>query len=58
MYQFCYVNHVLVGIGGIVGIGRYCGIKTLTKNGLKKDYLQIEYKENSCYIVNRYGRNK
>ena len=27
------------------GIGRYIGIKTLEKNGLKKDYLQIEYKD-------------
>lgn len=25
------------------GIGRYSGIKTLTKNGIKKDYLQVEY---------------
>lgn len=27
------------------GIGRYLGLTTLNKNGLKKDYLQIEYKE-------------
>ncbi len=26
------------------GIGRYCGIKTLSKNGLQKDYLMLEYK--------------
>ena len=26
------------------GIGRYCGLKTLTKNNLKKDYLMLEYK--------------
>ncbi len=26
------------------GIGRYCGLSTLTKNGLKKDYLMLEYK--------------
>lgn len=25
------------------GIGRYSGIKTLNKNGIKKDYLQVEY---------------
>lgn len=25
------------------GIGKYIGLKTLIKNGLKKDYLQIEY---------------
>ncbi len=34
-----YVVHVAHGIG------RYCGIRTLTKNGLKKDYLNIEYKD-------------
>lgn len=27
------------------GIGRYLGIRTLTKNNLKKDYLHIEYKD-------------
>ena len=26
------------------GIGRYCGIKTIAKNGLNKDYLTVEYK--------------
>ena len=26
------------------GIGRYCGLSTLTKNGLNKDYLMLEYK--------------
>ena len=26
------------------GIGRYCGIKTICKNGLNKDYLTVEYK--------------
>ena len=26
------------------GIGRYCGIKTICKNGLNKDYLQVEYR--------------
>ena len=25
------------------GIGRYCGIKTINKNGLNKDYLHLEY---------------
>lgn len=45
------------------GIGRYCGLKTLTKNGLKKDYLQIEYKgDDKLYIpveqielINKYS---
>lgn len=34
-----YVVHV------IHGIGRYRGLKTLVKNGLKKDYLTVEYKD-------------
>ena len=34
-----YVVHQLYGIG------RYLGITTLTTNGLKKDYLNIEYKD-------------
>jgi len=52
-----YVVHVLNGIG------KYLGIKTLTKNGLKKDYLQIEYRDgDKLYIpvekiefVNKYS---
>lgn len=33
------------------GIGKYSGLKTLTKNGLKKDYLQIDYKgDDKLYI--------
>ena len=32
-------------VHNIHGIGRYLGIKTLTKNDLKKDYLVIEYKD-------------
>lgn len=31
-------------VHNIHGIGRYLGMKTITKNGLNKDYLQIEYK--------------
>lgn len=27
------------------GIGKYIGIKTLNKNGFKKDYLELEYKD-------------
>ena len=30
-------------VHGAHGIGRYLGLKTITKNGLKKDYLTIEY---------------
>ena len=33
------------------GIGRYCGIKTIAKNGLDKDYLQIEYKDGDKLYV-------
>ncbi len=33
------------------GIGRYLGIKTLLKAGLKKDYLQIEYKNNDKLYI-------
>lgn len=33
------------------GIGRYLGIKTLEKNGLKKDYLQVEYKDGDKLYV-------
>lgn len=40
-----YVVHVAHGIG------RYCGIKTLTKNGYKKDYLKIEYQEGDHLYV-------
>ncbi len=31
-------------VHNVHGIGRYLGIKTITKNGLNKDYLQLEYK--------------
>ena len=27
------------------GVGIYCGIKTLNKNGLKKDYIEVKYKD-------------
>lgn len=33
------------------GIGRYLGLKVLTKNGFKKDYLQIEYANNDKLYV-------
>ena len=42
------LNKLEVGdyiVHNIHGIGLYCGIKTLTKNNLKKDYLMIEYKD-------------
>lgn len=42
------INKLEIGdyiVHNVHGIGVYCGIKTLTKNGLKKDYLQLEYKD-------------
>ncbi len=48
------INKLNIGdyvVHNIHGIGRYCGIKTLTKNGLKKDYLQIEYKGNDKLYI-------
>lgn len=33
------------------GIGRYLGLTTLNKNGLKKDYLQIEYKDDDKLYI-------
>ncbi len=41
------INKLEIGdyiVHNVHGIGRYCGIKTLTKNGLQKDYLMLEYK--------------
>lgn len=48
------------------GIGIYRGIKTLTKNGLKKDYITIEYQDgDKVYIpveklefINKYSSNE
>ena len=48
------INKLEIGdyiVHNVHGIGRYCGIKTLVKNGLKKDYLMLEYKgEDKLYI--------
>ena len=38
-------------VHSIYGIGRYVGIKSLNKNGLQKDYLQIEYKNGDKLYV-------
>ncbi len=48
------------------GIGRYIGIKTLNKNGFKKDYLELEYKDgDKLYIpvekielISKYSSNE
>lgn len=55
-----YVVHIASGIG------IYKGIKTLTKNGLKKDYIQVEYQGgDNLYIpveklefINKYSSNE
>lgn len=48
------INKLEIGdyiVHNVHGIGRYIGIKTLTKNGLKKDYLVIEYKNNDKLYI-------
>ncbi len=53
-------------VHSVHGIGRYIGIKTLTVQGLKKDYLQIEYKDgDKLYIpvekiefISKYSSNE
>lgn len=48
------INKISVGdyiVHSTHGIGIYQGLKTLTKNGLKKDYLQIEYKNNDKLYI-------
>lgn len=50
----------------IHGIGKYVGLKTLSKNGIKKDYLTIEYKDgDKLYIpvekidlISKYSSNE
>ena len=38
-------------VHGIHGIGRYDGLKTIIKNGLKKDYLTITYRDNDKLYI-------
>lgn len=63
------VNKLSIGdyvVHNTHGIGRYCGITTLTKNGVKKDYLKVQYKGNdSLYIpvekinlISKYSSNE
>ena len=33
------------------GIGKYCGLKTLSKNGFKKDYLMVSYKDDDKLYI-------
>ena len=42
------LNKINIGdyiVHDLYGIGRYCGIKKIKKNGLEKDYLWIEYRD-------------
>lgn len=48
------INKISIGdyiVHNVHGIGIYQGLKTLNKNGLKKDYLQIEYKNNDKLYI-------
>ena len=53
-------------VHNIHGIGRYVGLKTLEQNGIKKDYLSIEYKgDDKLYIpvekielISKYSSNE
>ncbi len=48
------INKLEIGdyiVHGKHGIGRYLGIKTIPKNGIKKDYLMIEYKNNDKLYI-------
>ena len=38
-------------VHNVNGVGRYCGIKTISKNGLNKDYLQVEYRDGDKLYV-------
>ena len=62
------INKLNVGdyvVHNIHGVGRYVGIKTLSKNGIMKDYLQIEYRDgDKLYIpvekmelISKYSAN-
>lgn len=48
------VNKLVPGdyvVNVVHGIGKYLGLKTLVKNGFKKDYLQIEYANNDKLYI-------
>ena len=48
------INKLNIGdyvVHSIHGIGIYGGIKTLTKKGIKKDYIQITYKDNDKLYI-------
>ena len=63
------INKLNVGdyiVHAVHGIGRYIGIKSLLKNGLEKDYLVLEYKDqDKLYIpvekidsISKYSSNE
>ncbi len=63
------INKLNIGdyiVHSIHGIGRYIGLNTLTKNGLKKDYLTVEYRDgDKLYIpvekieyISKYSSNE
>lgn len=48
------INKLSIGdyvVHNIHGIGRYIGFKTLEQNGMKKDYLLIEYRDNDKLYI-------
>lgn len=48
------INKLNIGdyiVHNLYGIGRYVGLKTLIKNGFKKDYLTIEYQDNDKLYI-------
>ena len=63
------ISKLMVGdyiVHTIYGIGKYLGIKTLEKNGIKKDYLYLEYRDkDGLYVpvekiefVHKYSSNE
>lgn len=48
------INKLNIGdyiVHNLYGIGRYVGLKTLIKNGFKKDYLTVEYQNNDKLYI-------
>ena len=48
------INKLNIGdyiVHNLYGIGRYVGLKTLVKNGFKKDYLTVEYQDSDKLYI-------
>ena len=48
------INKLNIGdyiVHNTYGVGRYLGLKTLTKNGLKKDYIMVEYQDSDKLYI-------